>query len=169
MKYSNKIKVIFLDIDGVLNVIPPDYDQFGGIFHSHLVDNLGLIIKETRAKIVISSTWRFGGLERMKQMWELRNLPGEVIDITPDCHDLVNEGRFEYLDHVDRGHEIDYWLEGRTDIESYVIIDDDNDFLTHQRRNFVRTANNINHPDCIDIGYGLTKECARRAISILNR
>lgn len=164
-----KKKIIFLDIDGVLNVIPPDYDQFGGIFHDHLVDNLAWIIKETGAKIVISSTWRFGGLERMKQMWQFRNLPGEVIDITPDCHDLVNEGRFEYLDHVDRGHEIDYWLEGRTDIESYVIIDDDNDFFTHQRGNFVRTANNINHPDSIDIGYGLTKECARRAIMILNK
>lgn len=164
-----KKKIIFLDIDGVLNVIPPDYDQFGGIFHDHLVDNLGLIIKETRAKIVISSTWRFSGLERMKQMWQFRNLPGEVIDITPDCHDLVNEGRFDDFSHVDRGHEIDYWLERRTDIESYVIIDDDNDFLAEQRDSFVRTANNINHPDCIDIGWGLTKECARRAISILNR
>lgn len=162
-------KIIFLDIDGVLNVIPPDYDQFGGIFHDHLVDNLGLIIKETGAQIVISSTWRFDGLERMKQMWHFRNLPGEVIDITPDCHDLVNKGRFEHFEHVDRGHEIDYWLEGRTDIESYVIIDDDNDFLPHQRDSFVRTANNINHTDCIDIGYGLTKECARKAISILNR
>jgi hypothetical protein len=78
------------------------------------------------------------------------------------------EGRFEYLDHVDRGHEIDYWLEGRTDIENWVIIDDDNDFLPHQRHRFVRTANNINHSDCIDIGYGLTKECSKRVIAILN-
>jgi len=163
-----KIKVIFLDIDGVLNVIPKDYDEYGGLFHQHLVDNLKWIIEETRAKIVISSTWRFGGLQRMKDMWEKRSLPGEIIDITPDCYDLVNEGRFEYLDHVDRGHEIDYWLEGRTDIENWVIIDDDNDFLPHQRHRFVRTANNINHPDCIDIGWGLTKECAKRVIAILN-
>jgi hypothetical protein len=169
-----KNKIIFLDIDGVLNVIPPDYDQFGGIFHDHLVDNLNLIIKETGAKIVISSTWRFGGLERMKQMWQFRNLPGEVIDITPDCHDLINTASWSRYHpseskKIDRGHEIDYWLDGRTDIESYVIIDDDNDFLPHQRGNFVRTANNINHPDSIDIGYGLTKECARRAITILNK
>jgi hypothetical protein len=165
----NKIKVIFLDIDGVLNVIPPDYDEYGAIFHKHFEDNLRWIIQETGAKIVISSTWRFSGLKKMRDMWEFRGLAGEVIDITPDCHDLVNEGRFEYFDHVDRGHEIDYWLEGRTDIENYVIIDDDNDFLPHQRIRFVRTANNINHTDCIDIGYGLTKECARRVISILNR
>jgi hypothetical protein len=165
----DKIKVIFLDIDGVLNVIPTDYDEYGAIFHKHFEDNLRWIIEETGAKIVISSTWRFDGLKKMRDMWSFRGLPGEVIDITPDCHDLVNEGRFEYFDHVDRGHEIDYWLEGRTDIENYVIIDDDNDFLPHQRIRFVRTANNINHTDCIDIGYGLTKECARRVISILNR
>lgn len=165
----NKIKVIFLDIDGVLNVNYPERDKYGRIFHPHFVDNLSWIIEETGAKIVISSTWRFGGLQRMKDLWSFRELPGEVIDITPDCHDLVNEGRFEYLDHVDRGHEIDYWLEGRTDIENYVIIDDDNDFLPHQRSRFVRTANNINDPESIDIGYGLTKECARRVISILNR
>lgn len=163
------MKAIFLDIDGVLNVIPQGYDKYGGIFHSHLVDNLKTIIDETGAKIVVSSTWRSGGLDRMKAMWNDRNLPGEVFDVTPDCYDLVNDARFEFYDSVDRGHEIEYWLEGRTDIEAYVIIDDDNDFLDYQRSRFVRTANNINHPDCIDIGYGLTRECARRAISILNR
>ena len=168
MKFLNKIKVIFLDIDGVLNIIPEEYDQYGGIFHQHLVDNLRRIIEQTGAKIVISSTWRHGGLERMRSLWKDRNLPGEIIDITPDCYDLVNEGRFKYLDQVDRGHEIDYWLEGRNDIENYVVIDDDNDFLPHQRNRFVRTANNINHPDCIDIGYGLTSECANKAIRILN-
>jgi hypothetical protein len=165
----NKIKVIFLDIDGVLNVYCESHDKWGCTFHQHLVDNLKWIIEETGAKIVVSSTWRFGGIQYLKDMWEARGLPGEIIDITPDCHDLVNDGRFEYLDHVDRGHEIDYWLEGRTDILNYVIVDDDNDFLTHQRSRFVRTSNNINHPDSVDIGYGLTKECARRAISILNK
>ena len=119
-------KIIFLDIDGVLNVISKEDDQFGGTFHEKFVDNLRYIIEQTGAKIVISSTWRFSGLDNMKKLWEFRNLPGEVIDITPDCYDLVNERRFKYLDLVDRGHEIDYWLEGRTDIKSYVIIDDDN-------------------------------------------
>jgi hypothetical protein len=52
-------------------------------------------------------------------------------------------------------------------VEKYVIFDDDNDFLPNQRGNFVRTANNINHPDALDIGYGLTNECANRAIRIL--
>jgi hypothetical protein len=162
-----KIKVIFLDIDGVLNVYSQGHDEYGGTFHQHLVDNLKRVIEETGAKIVISSTWRFGGLQRMKDMWEFRGLPGEVIDITPDCNDLFNEGSFVFLDQIERGHEVEYWLDEHPEVEKYVIFDDDNDFLQHQRGNFVRTANNINHPDCVDIGYGLTNECANRAIRIL--
>jgi hypothetical protein len=160
-------KIIFLDLDGVLNVYSQGHDEYGSIFHQHLVDNLKRVIDETGAKIVISSTWRFGGLQRMKDMWEFRGLPGEVIDITPDCNDLFNEGSFEWLDQIERGHEVEYWLNEHPEVEQYVIFDDDNDFLIHQRGNFVRTANNINHPDCVDIGYGLTNECANRAIRIL--
>jgi hypothetical protein len=104
----------------------------------------------------------------MKDLWEKRNLPGEVIDITPDCNDLFNEGSFEWLDQIERGHEVEYWLDEHPEVEKYVIFDDDNDFLPHQRGNFVRTGNNINHPDALDIGYGLTNECANRAIRILN-
>jgi hypothetical protein len=169
LKETEKIKVIFLDIDGVLNVIPIGHDEFGGIFHTKFVDNLKRIIDETGAKIVISSTWRFGGLQRMKDMWKFRELPGEVIDITIDCYELIKEGRFEYYDEVERGHEIQEWIDTHPNIENYVILDDDNDFLPNQRGNFVRTSNNINHPDCVDIGYGLTKECTNKAIRILNR
>lgn len=163
------MKVIFLDIDGVLNVYPQGRDRFGSIFHQHFVDNLKKIIDETGAKIVVSSTWRFAGLKIMQEMWDERSLPGEVIGITRDCNQLVGEGKFEFFDHVERGHEIQEWLEDHPEIERYVILDDDNDMLENQRGNFVRTANNINHPDCVDIGYGLTAICAERAIRILNQ
>lgn len=161
-------KIIFLDIDGVLNVGYPGHDEYGRLFHPEFVDNLKRIIDETGAKIVISSTWRYGGIQRMKDLWTHRSLPGEVIDITPDCNDLYREGLFEFIDSIERGHEIEHWLYENPGFESYVILDDDNDFLPSQRGNFVRTANNINHPDSIDIGYGLTKECASTAIRILN-
>lgn len=162
-------KIIFLDIDGVLNVYSQGRDEYGSTFHQHFVDNLKRIVDETGAKIVMSSTWRFAGLEKMKQMWIDRNLPGELIDVTVDCVQIVDEGRAEFYDTVERGHEVEQWLDENPGVKSYVILDDDNDFLTHQRGNFVRTANNINHPDCVDIGYGLTSECANKAIRILNR
>ncbi|MFW6225708.1 MAG: HAD domain-containing protein [bacterium] len=161
------MKVIFLDIDGVLNVIPTDIDKFGCTFHDNFVDNLRWIIEETGAKIVISSTWRMGGLKYIRDMWEFRNYPGEIIDITPTCKEVVHMGIREFYDLVDRGDEIKLWLD-HYDVDNYVIIDDDNDMLPEQLNNFVRTSNNSHHPDCIDIGYGLTKICAEKAIKILN-
>jgi hypothetical protein len=150
------MKVIFLDIDGVLNVISQGHDKYGAIFHYHLVENLEKIIIQTSAKIVITSTWRASGLKQMQSMWKDRKLPGEVIGITPHSRDRH------------RGKEIEYYI-NHTDIDRFVIIDDDNDMLKAQRKYFVKTSGNLSHPDCIDIGYGLTKICAEKAIEILNR
>jgi hypothetical protein len=161
------MKVIFLDIDGVLNLIPQGYDKYGGIFHIGFVDNLKTIIDQTDAKIVISSTWRLSGLQTMKDMWLFRNLPGEVIDITPSGYFNVDLGVSDD-DYVTRGHEIRYWLKNHPEVSNYVILDDDTDFLDSQMDNFVQTSDNIDHPDCIDVGYGLTKICTLKAINILN-
>lgn len=160
------MKVIFLDIDGVLNVIPKSHDDFGGTFHEDFVENLRQIIDETGAKIVISSSWRFSGLEWMQKMWRFRNLPGEVIDVTTFFAD--KKLNLNYWDVV-RGHEIKIWLDTHTDIENYVILDDDLDMLDEQMNNYVQCSDNKEHPDCIDIGYGLTKICAEKTIEILNR
>lgn len=160
------MKVIFLDFDGVLNLIPQGHDEYGGIFHPEFVENLGRIIKETDAKLVISSSWRHGGLERMRAMWNHRGYPGEIIGITPDLWRGVKDEEFH--ERLERGHEIQAILDQYYQITNYVILDDDTDMLMSQRGNFVQTSNNINHPDCIDIGYGLTKECTNRAIRILN-
>ena len=149
------MKIIFLDIDGVLNVISQGHDEFGGIFHAHFEANLNKIIKQTGAKIVITSTWRSAGLSEMQRMWKYRNLPGEVIDIT-----LFGERQ-------KRGYEIQSWLDNNH-CDNYVILDDDTDMLESQAANFVRCSGNIDHPDCIDIGYGLTQKCAEAAIKILN-
>ena len=160
------MKIIFLDIDGVLNVIPQGYDEFGGIFHKHFIDNLKRIIDETDAKIVISSTWRFSGLEYILNMWKFRELPGEVIGVTPNF--MAKLGTI-----LCRGKEIDAWIEKfeleNGALESYVILDDDSDMEEHQLENFVMTSGNQDHEDCIDIGYGLTKKCSELAIKILNK
>ncbi len=152
------MKVIFLDIDGVLNVYPQGRDEYGSMFHGHFVDNLKYIIDQTGADLVISSTWRYSGLEIMKEMWEMRDLPGKVIDITPFFKSV----------HAIRGEEIAEWLR-LNDVDSYVIIDDDTDMLPDQMQNFVRTSDNEDHPDCVDIGLGLSRICADKAIEILNR
>ena len=169
MTQEEIMKIIFLDIDGVLNVIGQGVDEYGQKFHKHLEDNLRYIIEKTGAKIVISSNWRTSGLKIMKEMWQHRNLPGEVIDVTPTEFDVVNRGTCEFYDLVDRGFEIQQWIDDhREEIESYCIIDDNDDMLPSQMDNFVMTSNNTDHEDCVDIGYGLTRKCAERVIEILN-
>lgn len=149
------MKIIFLDIDGVLNVTGQHgRDEYGSNFHPHLVDNLRLIIGATGAKVVISSTWRMSGLQEMQIMWEMRDLPGEVIDVTP-------------VFNTPRGEEIEFWLQ-HNQVDAYVILDDDSDMLPEQTSCFVKCSDNRDHEDCVDIGYGLTKRCAIKAIDILN-
>lgn len=162
------MKVIFLDIDGVLCVTMKALgrDKFGYLFDQHLVDELQRVVDATGAKIVISSTWRIlNGVDGMKEMWKLRGLPGEIIGVTPDCVELVREGDFEYYDRVERGHEIQQWIDQNPEITSYVIIDDDNDMLQSQQERFVHTiGNGWSDKDSL----GLITERADNAIQILN-
>ena len=160
------MKVIFLDIDGVLNLIPQGHDKYGAIFHNHLVENLRYLVEQTQAKIVISSTWRMSGLEEMKNMWKDRNLPGEVIGVTPISRFLREDETFD--ERKERGREIQEYIDNNlATIENYVILDDDTDMMNHQWEYFVQTSNNLDHEDCVDIGYGLTKKCTEKAIKIL--
>lgn len=157
------MKIIFLDIDGVLNVIPKTFDKWGAYFDSndHFVKNLKKILDQTGAKIVISSTWRMMGFEAIKQMWTDRNLPGEVIDITPNH--MMKTGST-----LQRGKEIEEWI-SQHQVSNYVILDDDNDMEEHQLDNFVQTYMNLNDEDCVDMGHGLTDNCTKKAIEILNK
>ena len=68
------MKILFLDIDGVLNpgqynkyMIENnlnDFDENGSIFDPNAVDNLRYIIDYTNADIIISSIWRYDGLDK---------------------------------------------------------------------------------------------------------
>ena len=114
-------KIIFLDIDGVLNTerwhcqtaSNELQDEYGYKFDPVAVTNLSKIIEETGADIVISSSWKFMGLSKMRKMWKDRKLPGNVIGITPNTVSdkfLLNVD----LDNMDimaiRGQEVKEWL-----------------------------------------------------------
>jgi len=171
-------KIIFLDIDGVLNVekficafvefckdseisYQEMYrDKFGHKFCPVSVRFLEYIIEQTGAKIVISSTWRMNGLDEMKKMWKERQLPGEVIDVTPILHRLPIYKKIEHLsweEKYERGREIHAWLEAHPEVTDYVIIDDDNDMLKTQQSHFVKT----------DPQTGLDRALAEKAMYIL--
>lgn len=132
---DSKYKIIFLDIDGVLNS-----QQSSVYFHRKGHDNGGVphyfcpiansnlheILEEfEEVRIVVSSSWRLGEtLESMqKVLWDAGKIPPErVIGMTPR-YPRRPDGRSE-----ERGTEIEAWLKVYGDcVERYVIVDDDKD------------------------------------------
>jgi hypothetical protein len=132
------MKVLFLDIDGVLvtpitanwPVVPiPNYSQ-GHLhfrrgfnqFDGDCVRRLNTIIKETGAKIVVSSSWRVGFWEEeefnvLKNYIHFQGVGGEILG--PTGRDLSGSGK--------RGVEIQDWLDEHPETTSIVILDDGSD------------------------------------------
>ena len=159
------MKVLFLDIDGVLNTAlwhrqadkNLEKDQYGYLFDSKSIANLANIIDETGAHIVISSSWKCMGLPKLQKMWVERGLPGKIIDATPDCQDskLWQEMDFQY----NRGCEIKAWLtQNGKNVSHYAILDDLDDILPEQEPHFV----------WIDPETGITEGNVAQAVMILN-
>lgn len=145
-------KILFCDFDGVLNsfnnttILYRNFlfnkksiyrDEFTYLFDQRCVRWLNWIIYRTNCQLVISSSWRDMGLDRLKLMWEVRNLPGEVIDTTPYTYDRYIEDLYPMnIDDGIRGYQIQQWIEDNQP-DKYCIVDDMDDMLPHQ--NFVRT------------------------------
>ena len=150
-------KIIFLDFDGVLNTEhyqgllqyqgKPWQDEYGAFFDPNAVKQMKRIIDATGADIVVESSWKDLGLDEMKELWEVRNLPGTIIDITPS---LLGKNK---------GVEIASWLSkyAKQDLR-YVIIDAEFVILDSQLPHFILT----------NPYEGITEEQANRAISLLN-
>ena len=157
------MKVIFLDVDGVLNSDVtvretkevPIIDGLLTVADS-LIEKLAMIVHTCNAKIVLSSTWRkfrykkyddnhvnFYDLLEMK----LKNYAVEIYDVTEIS-----------LDN-NRAAEIQNWLNSHKNIESFVILDDE---IHKVIPPFLKEA------IAIDGYYGLTDKDVNDAINILN-
>lgn len=136
-------RIIFLDIDGVLNTVMVDTQPISQ--YSHLREDgfyydlaspnqkrvsnrqavmwLNLLCKQKKAKIVISSTWRLSlSLDEMKEALVNSGLLPEieVIGATPNLG---------YLPERTRGLEIQRYLDEHygDELPQFIILDDDSD------------------------------------------
>lgn len=128
------MKILFLDFDGVLNSISSALVWNGyDTFDPKCVGLVQRLVTQTKAKIVVSSSWRIGRtrdelLNDIAKAGGTALLPS-IIGVTP----LLNGDR-------GRGDEIASWLDINSKflISTYVIVDDDSDMLSHQP--FVKTS-----------------------------
>ncbi len=126
------MKVIFLDIDGVLNngkwikALAGGFDNPINQMDPSAVARLNALTEATGAKIVVSSTWRLiflsksvdplGMLERCLRAYGIK---GDIIGMTPRKDNAIRN---------QRGKEIQAWLdEHHSEVSKFVIIDDDSD------------------------------------------
>lgn len=127
------IKVIFLDIDGVLvtreSIAKKQRLNGHCTFDKKAVTQLNRITDTTGAVIVMSSTWRtfFDTVSDIRKLLKQRGVTGKLIDRTED---LSNYTGVLYRT-VARGEEIKHWLlnNKQLNVNGIVILDDDSDML----------------------------------------
>lgn len=185
------MKVIFLDIDGVLNsqdwyIYRRDNIEMDSIqaqypfyeFDPRAVERLNRIIAATDAKIVVSSSWRSGEtVESLQALLDRVGVKGEVVGLTPH---LWCKKPYEDMGgyRIPRGCEIDWWLDNYGDFQRI-------NWSKEEQIKYVQTAivkNYIILDDDSDMLYcqrehfirtgngdGLTDELAEKAIEILNK
>jgi hypothetical protein len=137
------VRVLFLDIDGVLNkvdtnhcVTPTAQEPLPIPIEPDCMTRLNRLIAETGCKIVISSSWRnFARWQDLGPALNRHGLVGEVIGETPY---LVNDAQwlerwrardgapFTY-ERMERGWEIREWLAAHPEVTHFVILDDGSD------------------------------------------
>lgn len=169
-------KFLFLDIDGVLNhqdwyhktwehrkkqeVVYP-YSEFD----PECVERVNRILKETGAKLVVSSSWRDDIY--LSDIFKEVGLPTEF-DKT------IGFFASSQLGFKTRGQEINYYLTKGSDCINknirYAILDDDNDFTNEQKLSslFRTAASPCDEPYEKNEGTGLTEKLTNKIIDYLN-
>lgn len=131
------MKVLFLDIDGVVNSAETFKRRHkeGGRerdFDERLSGIIKNIVALTGCKVVLSSSWR--GSEENEALISEHITP--LLDRTPRMHRPVGTG----VEYCGRGKEIKAWLEQHPEITRYAIIDDDSDMMPEQIPYFFQTT-----------------------------
>lgn len=118
------MKVLFLDIDGVCN--SRDWAEQGNSLWNGIdprcAKMVQRIIHETKCAVVLSSTWRMYAESRETVRREICHF----IDVTKNMQGGAKWGV------VERGVEVQEWLDRHPNVEQYAILDDESDFSPDQ-------------------------------------
>lgn len=163
------MKVIFLDIDGVLNdddfyLLRADknseYHEYYfkpyplSEFDPRCVERINKLVDITGAKIVLSSSWRLDATDKLLNIFKQVGLypffakTPVIYDIDP----ITQESKY-----IKRGEEIQKYLNEHKYVTKYVILDDGKDMLDEQLPYFINCKSY----------YGISDEDVEKAIEIL--
>lgn len=111
---ANRMKVIFLDIDGVLNCKrTPNPRKLPYIVDKKLLSRFRELVLSTRAKVVLTSTWRIDPIGRYAaKYWGI-----PFLDVCPDMPKKA------------RRQEILAWIAKHPRVTRFCVIDDEDDGL----------------------------------------
>jgi hypothetical protein len=108
------MKIVFLDIDGVLNSTKTENSRkFPYIVDPELLERLKSLLAATGAQVVLSSTWRYDPVGLLAA--KFHGIP--LIDATPD------------LPEKPRRDEIRQWISEHHGVDRFIVIDDEDDEL----------------------------------------
>ena len=143
-------RIIFLDIDGVLNRDGKDENGNHEYFNEGMVKELSYLVKKTNAKIILSSSWKgyfinyiegYGindkNVTEFMKLLERENI--KIYGMTPGGP--LRGG-------ISRPLEIRTWLAKYPEIESFVILNDDTFWdWGYLRQNVVTTKTRLSKAD----------------------
>ena len=175
------MKVIFLDIDGVMNSTEEMialYNQYGSSVDTTLPTPtkcklLKQLVDKTGARLVLSSSWRLSlnAIQKLIDIFE----PYNLILSGFTCHEVdIKKFKDTQYEHIkpryqhsingwgtyieDRGAEIAAWLLDHPQVEKFIILDDEESDIRHWfPNNLVKTATK----------FGLTEKEVLEGIKIL--
>ena len=126
------MKVLFLDIDGVLNCMCPaplrdndwiDLDEWRYGFNPDLVARLRYVIANTDCRIVVSSSWRHH--QNYAPYQPDRNWRDVLAEKLRRTRNEIIVGETPTDSKGQRGREIAEWLKVHEEVESYCVVDDE--------------------------------------------
>lgn len=162
------MKVIFLDIDGVLAKFGKEYSSPFRIIQGQytcmepeLVFILNKLVDKTDCELVLSSSWRHD--PKWREIMKASGIIKPFLDCTATKTKVIGghnggskkEGTYQRK----RGNVIKAWLREHPEVVSYAILDDDEDAgYGHPQENFFKT----------DVAVGITEQHAQAIENLFN-
>lgn len=151
--FNDEDKVVFLDIDGVLNSGLSLYSgQYSHLkkwgIDKNIISAYKKFSEKHNIKTVIISTWRERAFGKNNEMEKIILDESEVALKIDGLTTVLNKKR---------GFEVELFIK-ENNIKNYVIVDDQDNFLPSQQERFVKT----------DIVLGMTLYDIKKMASILN-